>query len=483
MKDARSYENQPVSRRDFLSAAALGAAALAMTGRGARTVEAATSPKRPPSFIIVFADDLAYGDLSCYGAQGYTTPNLDRMAAEGMQFTDFYSAAPICTPSRAALMTGCYPQRVNLPSVLGPNSNVGISADETTMAEMLKAGGYATACVGKWHLGDRPEFLPTRHGFDSYFGLPYSNDMWPNHPTAKNYPDLPLMEGEEVIERNPDQTQLTTRYTERAVEFIRENSERPFFLYLAHSMPHVPLFVSDKFAGKTERGLFGDVISEIDWSVGQILDTLEELGIDDNTFIMFTSDNGPWLSYGDHAGSALPLREGKHTTFDGGHREPCIMRWPGAIPAGETCTELCVTFDMLPTFAGLAGVDAPAPERIDGRDIWPLISGEAGATTPHDAFYYYLRNDLQAVRSGPWKLHLPHKYHDIVEPGRDGLPGKQEERPIELSLFNLRDDISETTNLAEQHPDIVERMSAMATVFDEQMKATARPCGKVATAK
>lgn len=195
MKDARSYENQPVSRRDFLSAAALGAAALAMTGRGARTVEAATSPKRPPSFIIVFADDLAYGDLSCYGAQGYTTPNLDRMAAEGMQFTDFYSAAPICTPSRAALMTGCYPQRVNLPSVLGPNSNVGISADETTMAEMLKAGGYATACVGKWHLGDRPEFLPTRHGFDSYFGLPYSNDMWPNHPTAKNYPDLPLMEG------------------------------------------------------------------------------------------------------------------------------------------------------------------------------------------------------------------------------------------------------------------------------------------------
>ncbi|HEY2413616.1 MAG TPA: sulfatase [Pirellulaceae bacterium] len=417
---------------------------------------------RPPNFVIIYCDDLGYADIGPFGAKGYQTPNLDRMAAEGMKFTDFHSAAAVCSASRVALMTGCYPQRVGILGALGPKAKIGINEDEVLLPEILKQRGYATAIFGKWHLGDNPRFLPTRHGFDRYFGLPYSNDMWPNHPTNKTFPPLPLIEGEKVVQTMPDQTQLTTWYTERAVQFITDNKDKPFFLYLPHSMPHVPLFVSDKFKGKTERGLFGDVISEIDWSVGQILDALKKTGNDEQTLVLFSSDNGPWLSYGNHAGSAGPLREGKATTWDGGHLEPTLARWPGKIPAGRVCRELCGTIDVLPTFAKLAGGSAPQDRIIDGLDIWPLMAGVDGAKTPHDRFYYYWNFGLEAVRSGPWKLHLPHTYQHLATPGKDGLPGKHEPVKTELALYNLVEDAGEKTDVAAANPEVVQRLLGIA---------------------
>ncbi|HEY8503213.1 MAG TPA: sulfatase, partial [Gemmataceae bacterium] len=302
---------------------------------------AAPGKERPPNFVIVFTDDQGYGDVGCYGGKGFETPNLDRMAREGVRFTDFYVAQAVCSASRAALLTGCYPNRIGILGALGPASKHGINDGEMTIAEVLKPRGYATAMFGKWHLGHHPRFLPTRHGFDEYAGLPYSNDMWPHHPTAK-FPELPMLDGETVInhEVSPaDQTQLTTWYTRRAVRFIERHRDEPFFLYVAHSMPHVPLFVSDRFKGKSERGLHGDVMEEIDWSVGEILKALKDNGLDESTLVLFTCDNGPWLSYGEHAGSAGPLREGKGTTFEGGVRVPCIARWPGKIPAGSVCRE------------------------------------------------------------------------------------------------------------------------------------------------
>jgi len=418
---------------------------------------------RTPNLAMIYCEDLGYADIAPFGAKDYATPNLDRMAAEGMKFTDFHTAAAVCSASRVALMTGCYPQRVGILGALGPNAKVGINENEVLLPEILKERGYATAIFGKWHLGDNPRFLPTRHGFDRYFGLPYSNDMWPNHPTAGDkYPPLPLVEGEKVVELMPDQTQLTTWYTERAVQFITDSKDRPFFLYLPHSMPHVPLFVSDKFKGKTERGLFGDVIAEIDWSVGQVLDTIKKHGLDDNTLVVFSSDNGPWLSYGNHAGSAGPLREGKGTTWDGGHLEPTLARWPGKIPAGSTCRELCGTIDILPTFAKLAGSQAPQDHIIDGRDIWPLMSGQPGAKTPHEAFYYYWAYGLEAVRSGPWKLHLPHEYNSLAGEGRDGQPGPYKKLKTDQALYNLADDVGEQKDVAAQNPQVIEQLLAIA---------------------
>jgi arylsulfatase A len=450
-----------LDRRDFLKTAGLAMAALALNGCESSFKQASGMDK--PNVIIIFCDDVGYADVGVFGAKGYKTPHIDRMAAEGVKFTDFYAAAPSCTPSRAALMTGCYPQRVSLPNVIGPNAKVGISSDEKTIAEILKPLGYATACYGKWHLGDDPKFLPMRHGFDDYFGLPYSNDMWPHHPTSDEYPDLPLIEGERVIEYNPDQTQLTTWYTERSVKFIEKNKNQPFFLYLPHSMAHVPLFVSDKFKGKSEQGLYGDVMMEIDWSVGQILSTLKRLGIDKKTLVIFSSDNGPWLSYGDHAGSALPLREGKGTTFDGGQRESTIMRWPGRIPAGSVCKEPASTMDILPTVAKLTGAELPA-HTIDGKDIWPLMSGEPGAKSPHEAFFYYRGYALEAVRSGKWKLHLPHAYRTLAgrKGGTGGQPAKYEQGKIGLSLFDLEKDIGEQNDVSAQYPDVVERLLTLA---------------------
>jgi arylsulfatase A len=423
----------------------------------------ASAADRPPNFVLIYCDDLGYADIGPFGAKGYATPHLDRMAAEGIKLTDFHTAAAVCSASRAALLTGCYPQRVGILGALGPANKHGIHADEILLPEILKAHGYATAIFGKWHLGHHPQFLPTRHGFDRYFGLPYSNDMWPLHPTNKTFPPLPLIDGEKVIGHDPDQTQLTTWYTQKAVEFIEQNRERPFFLYLPHSMPHVPLFVSDKFRGKSGAGLFGDVVAEIDWSVGQVLDTLKSQGLDEQTLVFFSSDNGPWLSYGNHAGSAGPHREGKGTTWDGGHCVPCLARWPGKIPAGATCRELAATIDVLPTFARLAGAEPPRDRIIDGRDIWPLLSGEEGALSPHEAFFYYWDHGLEAVRSGKWKLHFPHSYRTLDgPPGHDGQPGPYKQAKTDVALYDLSTDKGENTNLAGQHPEVVARLQALA---------------------
>jgi arylsulfatase A len=418
--------------------------------------------KRPPNVVLVYADDLGYGDLGCYGAKGIETPNLDRMAKEGVRFTDFYVAQAVCSASRTAILTGCYPNRVGILGALGPASKFGIHDDETTLAEVLKSRGYATAIYGKWHLGYQPKFLPTRHGFDDYYGLPYSNDMWPKHPTAK-FPDLPLIKGEERIEFNPDQRKLTTTYTERAVGFIAKNKDRPFFLYVPHNMPHVPLFVSDKFGGKSKRGLYGDVIAEIDWSVGQILAALKEHGLDHNTLVIFTSDNGPWLSYGEHSGTAGPLREGKGTAWDGGVRVPCVIRFPGRIPAGTVCHEPAMTIDVLPTVARLAGAELPKLP-IDGKDVWPLVAGEKAATSPHEAYWFYWGRELHAIRSGKWKLHFPHEYRtlDGKPGGKDGKPAVYASAKTEMALFDLEADVGETTDVAAKNRDVVERLEKLA---------------------
>ena len=419
--------------------------------------DSAASVKQNPNFVIIFTDDQGYHDVGVFGATDIETPHLDRMAAEGIRFTDFYVGQPVCSASRAALLTGCYPNRVGILGALNPSSTIGINEKEMTIAEALKTSGYATAIYGKWHLGHQPPFLPLRHGFDEYFGLPYSNDMWPHHPTTP-FPDLPLIEGSETVQKNPDQSKLTTWYTERAVRFIEKNIDRPFFLYVAHNMPHVPLFVSDKYKGKSRRGLYGDVIMEIDWSVGQILGTLKRCGLDERTLVIFTSDNGPWLLYGDHAGSALPLREGKMTTFEGGFREPCIMRWTGRIPAGSVCREIVMSMDLFPTLLRLAGGKVPRDRIIDGKDIWPLMTAQPGAKTPHQAVFYYWGEELQGVRSGKWKLHVPHSFKHPEPAGAGGIPGTEVTRQTSLELFDLENDISETTNVADKHPEVVRRL-------------------------
>jgi arylsulfatase A-like enzyme len=463
---------------------AAAAAVLLLTGpAGAEPAGEA----RPPNVVVILTDDQGYADVGCYGAKGFETPHLDRMAREGIRFTDFYAAQAVCSASRTALLTGCYPNRVGILGALGPAAKHGISAKEKTLADLLKARGYATAAYGKWHLGHHGPFLPTRHGFDDYFGLPYSNDMWPKHPTAK-FPDLPLIEGEKVVEVNPDQTKLTTWYTERAVRFIEKNKDRPFFLYVAHNMPHVPLHVSDKFRGKSKRGLYGDVIMEIDWSVGQILAALKKHGLDERTLVIFTSDNGPWLSYGDHAGSAGPLREGKGTTWDGGQREPCLMRWPGRIPAGAVCREPAMTIDVLPTVVRLAGAELPG-HRIDGLDIWPLMSAQPGARSPHEAYYFYWDRHLQAVRAGRWKLHFPHPYRTLAgKPGgTGGKPAPYSQAQTPLALYDLEQDPGETTDVADRHPEVVGRLKALAEKAREDLGDSAvkrqgkgvRPPGRI----
>lgn len=435
--------------------------------------------ERLPNFVIVYIDDMGYADIGPFGAQGYSTPNLDRMAAEGRVFTDFYVAQAVCSASRAALMTGCYNIRVGIQGALAHQANHGIHSNEMTFAEVVKQKGYATAIYGKWHLGHHPKFLPVNHGFDEYLGLPYSNDMWPFHPeVGGNFPDLPLIEGTRVVDAQvtaPDQEQLTTRYTERAVAFIEKNKDRPFLVYLPHAMVHVPLHVSDKFRGKTERGLFGDVVMELDWSVGQILDSLRKHGLERDTMVVFTSDNGPWLSYGDHAGSAAPHREGKGTMFDGGCRVPCVMWWPGKIPAGTKCSTPAMTIDLLPTIAHLTGAKLP-DHPIDGRNIWPLIAGEPGAASPHEAYYFYWGNELHAVRMGRWKLHFPHAYRTLAgqPPGSGGTPSKYTQGKIGLSLFDLESDPGETTDVAGQHPDVVAGIESLADKMRADLGDSAR---------
>jgi arylsulfatase A-like enzyme len=439
------------------------------------------SRNEAPNVVVIFVDDLGYADIGPFGGQLVSTPNLDRMAREGRRFTNFHVSSAVCSASRAALITGCYHERVGFHGALGPSATTGLSSSEVTLGEICKQKGYATTCIGKWHLGHLPPFLPTQHGFDSYFGLPYSNDMWPNHPDVvaqrkqkpnyqEPYPPLPLIENTETIDAEvtgEDQTQLTTRYTERAVQFIRTNKDRPFLVYLPHSMVHVPLYVSDKFKGKSGKGLFGDVVMEVDWSVGQILDAIKECGIDDRTLVIFTSDNGPWLSYGEHAGSAGPFREGKGTAWDGGTRVPTIMRWPSVIPAGTTCDELVGTVDIMPTVAGLIHAELPS-HTIDGRDIAPLMLGIEGSISPHETMpCYYANDELQGVRDRRWKLILPHTYRTLAgrSGGKDGVPVSYESKKIGLSLYDMQNDPGETSDVADQNPDVVARLQAAAEMW------------------
>jgi len=442
-----------------------------------------------PNFVIIFTDDQGYADLSCFGGKHVSTPRIDQMADEGAKLTSFYVAAPVCTPSRAALMTGCYPKRIematgdNFPVLLAGDAK-GLNPSELTIAEVLKSAGYKTGMFGKWHLGDQPDFLPTRQGFDEYFGLPYSHDIHPYHMQQKRYqfPPLPLLDGETVVEMDPDADYLTRRFTKRAVEFIEKHKDEPFFLYIPHPIPHRPLHASPPFMQdvpkalkarlanesksntidyRTRDKLLRQAIGEIDWSVGQILDALKEQGLDDNTIVIFTSDNGPSLP-----GKATPLSGKKGSTLEGGMREPTVIRWPGKIPAGSVNNKLLTTMDLMPTFTKLAGAHLPDDRVIDGKDIWPALSGDA--ESPHEAFFYFKGNTLEAVRSGDWKLHLA-KSGSKTKASRGDRP----------ALFNLETDIGEKKNLLGNHPDIVERLTAYATAFEKELQQNSRPAAFV----
>lgn len=455
-----------------------------------------------PNIVLIFMDDLGYGDLSCYGALDYKTPNLDQLAAQGIRFTNFLSAQPVCSASRAGLLTGCYPNRLNIQGALFPNSKIGISADETTLPELLKQKNYATAIFGKWHLGDHHKFLPLQHGFDEYFGIPFSNDMWPvwydgkpATPEQKNkyqFPTLALIEGNNKVEEVKtleDQGLLTKRLTERAVAFIQKNKKRPFFLYFPNPMPHVPIAASPAFQGKSNQGLYGDVMMEMDWSVGQIMQTLEAQGLDKNTLVIFTSDNGPWYNFGNHAGSNGGLREGKGTSFEGGLRVPCIVRWKGRVPAGQVCNQLSSTIDLLPTLADLCKIPLP-DKKIDGKSMLPILNGNTTHEVRKDFYYYYRRNDLQAVRRGHWKLVLPHKGRSYLNqaPGENGFPGgSPEDVSFSMGLYDLRRDPGEAYDVQTKYPEIVKELlelaeQARADLGDDitqRPRTNARPCGTV----
>ncbi len=470
------------TRRTFIKTAGLGVMASVIGGCALTKKDTQVQP----NFIVIFTDDQGYQDLGSFGSPNIKTPNIDRMAKEGMRFTDFYSAASVCTPSRAALLTGCYPERVGGLKVLFPYDKNGLNPEETTIAGMLKGIGYATTCIGKWHLGHMKEFLPTNHGFDSYYGIPYSNDMWidPDMKLAKDVKLLegmtlegiaeqkkekkrkknlvPLMRDEAVIEYPADQNTLTKRYTEEAIKFITKNKKKPFFLYMPHTMPHIPLYVSPEFEGKSDAGLYGDCIEEIDWSVGQIIKTLKKHGIDKNTFVVYTSDNGPWDLEGNDTdkvkgnmnrrigGSAVPLRGYKFQKWEGGMREPTVMWWPGRIPAGRECHEVAGTIDLLPTIAELSGAKPPE-KKIDGKSITALIEGRKAARSPHKAYFYR----TEAVRCGKWKL-------------------KKNE------LFDLSKDISESNNVARQNPEVAAELKKLLDEHKRELKQNKRPCGVTA---
>lgn len=445
-------------------------------------------PVRLPNIVLINIDDLGYGDIRPFGNPAYSTPNLDRLLREGRAFTDFSVSSAVCSSSRAALLTGCYHTRLGIHGALGPRSKIGIAASETTLGELCKTRGYATACIGKWHLGDAHQFLPLQNGFDEYYGLPYSNDMWPKHPelsqlpkeTAErksSYPPLPIFEGNQIADEQvtaEDQMRLTTDYTTKAVDFIERNRNKPFLLYLPHNMVHVPLFVLPENKGRSTQGLFADVMQEVDWSVGQILDTLDRLKLSENTLVIFTADNGPWLSYGNHAGNAGPLREGKGTSFEGGVRVPTLMRWLGKIPAGSRCDEFASTIDIFPTVAKL--IEAPLPELpIDGLDISSLMFEANPGPSPHEYFYiYYSGGQLQAVRDRRYKLLLPHRYGSLEgQPGgSDGKPTPYRQQDCPLSLFDLEADPGESQNLADSHPEVLARLQAAAEVARQRFGDT-----------
>ncbi len=446
------------------------------SGRSAQAAEK-PEPSKKPNFILINIDDLGYADVGPFGSQRNRTPNLDRMAEQGRRLTCFY-AAPVCSPSRASLMTGCYPKRaLSIPHVLFPGNSVGLAADEVTVAELLKQQGYTTGIVGKWHLGDQPEFLPTRQGFDSYFGLPYSNDMGPAadgvksnlgaplpKTQGKGQPPLPLLRDETVLGRvlAEDQTQLVARYTEEALQFLRANRDKPFFLYLPHSAVHFPLYPGKNFQGKSGNGLYGDWVEEVDWSVGQVLDAVRELNLAERTLVIFTSDNGGSLR---HGAVNLPLRGGKGSTLEGGMRVPTIAWWPGKIPAATHTDAVTGMMDILPTLVKLAGGELPADRKIDGGDIWPLLSAATDAASPHETFYYYRGLKLEAVRNGPWKLHL-----------------------AKGELYDLAKDIGEAHNVADENPQVVQRLRMLAEQMDGDLGVEGkgpgcRPLGQVDDAR
>jgi arylsulfatase A-like enzyme len=423
-----------------------------------------------PNFVVILIDDMGYGDIGPFGSKLNRTPALDRMAAEGMKLTSFY-AAPVCTPSRAQMMTGCYAKRVSLPNVLGPVSPIGISSSERTVADLLRQQGYATMCIGKWHLGDQLEFLPTRHGFDQYVGLPYSNDMGGSGRPGDRRPPVPLLRNQRVVEAPVQQDKLVALYTEEALKFITANKDRPFFLYLPHTAVHVPIHPGKAFQGKSRNGRYGDWVEEVDWSTGRVLGALRELKLDARTLVLFTSDNGPWRSQGKDGGVAGALRGGKTSTWEGGVREPTIARWPGKIPAGTSCDAMMSEIDVLPTLLKLAGGKVPAQPAIDGRDIWPLLSG-GSKQSPHEALFYFNGNRLEAVRRGPWKLAIVEQIeHGIDKPRRPPF------KPFQPKLFNLDADIGETTDVAAQHPDVVRRLRAYIRQMDGDLGTIGRGPG------
>lgn len=420
-----------------------------------------SSSNRTPNIVILLTDDQGYGDMKCYGNQRIQTPNLDQLAAEGTRFTHFYAGAAASTPSRAALLTGRYAERVGLPGVVDDLSVNGLKSTEFTIADYLKQNNYATGIIGKWHLGCRPEHLPLRHGFTEFFGIPYSNDMWPFHPQPSHaYPALPLYENEKVVEYNPTVNDMTTRLTERAVKFIENHKDESFFLYLPYTQPHVPLGVSGKFKGKSGEGLYADVIMEIDWSVGEIMKTLKANGLDENTLVLFTSDNGPWLSYGNHGGSNGGLREGKGTTFEGGQRVPFIARMPRQIPAGVVSDQFLSALDLAPTIIELTGSEMPRMNKFDGENAWNILKGEEQC---HQPYFFIYNGQVEAVRNGKWKCVAPHKYRIVKTPGKDGLPGEQIGNGGEtgLALFDMKTDPQEKNNLAGKYPEIAAQMMQM----------------------
>lgn len=456
--------------------------ALSLFFAGSCKPKVAEEKKPAPNVVIVFTDDQGYQDLSCFGSPNIYTPHLDQIAADGLRLTNFYAAQAVCSASRAALLTGCYPNRIGIKGALFPQSKIGINPMETTLAEMLQEQGYKTGIFGKWHLGHLPKFLPNNHGFDEFMGIPYSNDMWPvdyegnqvdkNHRKAKRYPQLPFFKNFDVVKEIKtleDQAQLTTELTEAAVDFIERNKDNPFFLYVPHPMPHTPIAVSDKFKGKSDQGRYGDVIMEIDWSVGQIMNKLKEHQLDKNTIFIFTSDNGPWLNFGNHAGSASPLREGKGTAWEGGQREPCVVSYPNGIEGGRVIDTPMMTIDLLPTIAEITGAKLPEL-KIDGKSVWDIWTGKSNKS-PHDAyFFYYKSNELHGVRYNDWKLYFPHTYRSLNgrEGGKDGYPVNYDMNEIdEIELYDLKNDISESKNVADQHPKIVLEIKSLA---DEMRK-------------
>jgi arylsulfatase A-like enzyme len=438
-------------------------------------LQAADDRPARPNVVVIFIDDLGYADIGPFGATKQKTPHLDRMAREGMKLTSFY-AAPVCSVSRAQLLTGCYGARVSVPGVYGPGSKNGLHPAESTIAERLKEHGYATMCIGKWHLGDQPEFLPTRQGFDGYFGIPYSNDM--QRPAAETGQRVvPLVRDDKVLELLTDeqQSRIVERYTDEAVRFIRAHREQPFFLYLPHTAVHTPIWPGEAFRGKSANGRFGDWVEEVDGSVGRVLEALRELQLERKTLVVFTSDNGPWLIKGPDGGSALPLRGGKGSTWEGGVRVPTLAWWPGQIPAGSSCDAVAGTIDLLPTIVSFAGGQLPAEPVLDGRDISALLLGQS-KTSPREAHYYFLGYNLEAVRQGPWKLAL------VTPPQAKGKAAADDDQ-TNPRLYNLDEEIGERTNLADKHPEIVERLRGLAEKMSAEiggaMPTARRPAGSV----